>query len=177
MKKPISILIIILSIALIAIPVAALGSTTRLNAPATTSSRQPTGTLSAAMKGLRADLVKMREQIRENRLQNEALRLENRSLRLKLRTLLDDVRDDLSAEAIAQLKKDHAEMKVLVKRLADTQGDIKAILATVREMIEQKDWQSVKQAYLDIIAIQKDRASNLQAINKLLINMIKIVEK
>jgi hypothetical protein len=176
MKKQVSVLITVLLIALMAIPVAALGSPTGQANQPNASIRQAEKSLNAEMRAERAVVEQLRNKIRQNRLKNESLRLQNRNLRLNLRQILLNVKKELPAASILQLKAYHLELKTLTEQLADTKGDIREILATVRSKIEQKDWQAVKLAYQNIIAIQEARAAKLTQINEKLKQMIALVK-
>ena len=186
MKKQMCILIVALLIALTVIPVAATGLTTNVISSSTTAASRISETVAPAvkasrtlnpeLKAIRADLQNFRSTIQQNRLHNETLRLENQVLRLKLRQLLADVKGTLPAASREQLKKSHQDIKAIILQLADTKGDICDILATLRGLIEKKNWQGVKDAYNSIVAIQKARADKLTQINVILKQMIKIVQ-
>lgn len=183
MKKTLVILIVLLVAALAAMPVLALGSagsatTAGTASPGSTTATvvRPSGTLTAAFKTLRESFVQLREQIRTARQNNRQLQLENRSLRLELRTRLTAVRKDLSPEVLAQLKEKNQSLKTLLAALADTRGDVQAILDTFRKLIGQGDWSALRSGCEQILSILKTRGGQLAQINQLLKDMLKLIQ-
>ena len=191
MKKTIVILVLILILGIAAIPIAALGSRsateptpssgTRIAAIAeraqkAAAERPHAKAAAAALKTRRTEVEKLRNQIRQNQLRNEKIHLDNQALRLELRTLLAENRDELTPAERAELKNMRQQIQTLTEQLAATKGQIREILATIKPLIEQRDWDAVKAALESVLAIQEARMDKLEQINDLLKDAVKLVK-
>lgn len=189
MKKTIVVVILVLILGIVAIPIAALGAKSGLEtAPSSRTasivertekaavSRPQVNAASNALKALQTEVRKLRDQIRENQLRLEKIHLDNQALRLELRTLLAENQDELTPAVRSELKDLRQQIQKLTEQLSETKGQIRDILATIKPMIEQRNWNGAKTALESVLTIQESRIEKLEQINALLKDAVKLVK-
>lgn len=128
---------------------------------------------------LKEELFQKRDQMFQNAEKNTALVKDNNTLRLQLTQAIKSVKDSgaqLSEDTIAKLKDYNSQIQDIAVSIKDTKGQIKTILDGNKDLIKNKDYTGLDNAFDKIYTIQDWRNEQLTSINSLLTQMVSLIK-
>jgi predicted nuclease with TOPRIM domain len=170
MKKTwIALAVLIILLLSVSIPVLAVETT----AP---SKRAAASELAARAAG-HQEILDLRNQVLENRQAILDQVSVNQNLRLTLQEQLKANRAGLSAETLRILKDLRQQIKRIQEDLRSSEGEIRDLNTRLRSLNPRADLAAMKAVYQKILRVQALRLEKLEAIGKLLEQMLAIVEE
>ena len=124
------------------------------------------------------ELKEIFEQARESREENAELMKENMELRQEFRELLKELREDdgITEELKEELKTYQEQIRAIHEEMMESRGSIKTLIDENIEAIKAGDEDVIQEMLDEISEIQETRSEQLEEINDLLKDMIKLVK-
>ena len=140
--------------------------------------QQAFATKKAEFAAFRTALLEKKSQMLVNMKANITLTQANKQLRQDISNSLIAIKQSgtkLSDETVAKFKDYNAQIKDILAGMKETKDNIKDILTKNKEYIKSKDYVSMDSAFEAVYTIQEWRNGELQKVNGILQEMIKLM--